>query len=625
MRTPVVPMSLQEQADALPTTPGVYLFKDEGGGVLYVGKAGNLRSRVRQYLSGNDERFMVRFLVAAARRVDVVPVGSEKESLLLENSLIKQHRPRYNVQLRDDKQFLRIRLDPTQAWPRLTTSRKPRPDGAKYFGPYPSATGARHALAFIQRHFALRTCSDAVLNSRMRPCLLYQMKRCVAPCVGLVSEPDYAELVEDAALALAGRDRELLPRLQLRMEALSDSENFEGAARIRDAIHAISTATQRQVVADARGDTRDTWGLYREADRGVMACLPTREGQVLEPFVFPFEGEVGDDGELLSGVLNAWYDGDRDIPKEVLVPQVLADADALAEVLRDRKGSKVRLTAPQRGDGAKLLVIAAATARTRFLTTHSAVERSARALTGLAELLGLDGPPWRIECFDNSNLLGDDPVASQVVFVDGRPAKAEYRRYHVKTVVGADDYATMREILGRRLRRAAEEGEFPDLLVVDGGRGQLSAAQQVLRELGFEDQPVIGLSKPRTERARGDREATDKIVVPGRDEPILLRADDPALRLLQQIRDEAHRFAIGFHRQERSKTRLTSVLDDVPGIGRQRRIKLLRHFGSLSALRAAAEAEIAGVPGFGPTQAARLFAVLHPPAGIGGRPVADGA
>ena len=611
MRKPVAPMSLQEQVDALPTTPGVYLFKDEAGGVLYVGKARNLRIRVRQYLSGNDERFMVRYLVAAARRIDAVPVGSEKEALLLESSLIKQHMPRYNVQLRDDKHFLRIRLDPTQAWPRLTTSRKPRPDGARYFGPYPSATGARHTLAFIQRHFALRTCSDAVLNSRTRPCLLYQMKRCVAPCVGLVSESEYAELVEDAALALAGRDRELLPRLQSRMETLSDAENFEGAARMRDVIRAVSAATQRQVVADTRGDTRDTWGLYREADRGVVACVPTREGQVLEPHVFPFEGEIVDDGELLSGVLNAWYDGD--IPKEVLLPLVLADADALAEVLRERKGSKVRLVAPQRGDGVLLLAIATATARTRFLTTHSEAERSARALTGLAELLGLEGPPWRIECFDNSNLLGADPVASQVVFVDGRPAKGEYRRYHVKTVVGADDYATMREILGRRLRRAAEEGEFPDLLVVDGGRGQLSAALHVLRELGLEDQPVIGLSKPRTEHARGDRDATDKIVVPGQDEPILLRADDPALRLLQHIRDEAHRFAIGFHRAVRSKARLTSVLDDVPGIGRQRRIKLLRHFGSLTALRAAGEAQIAEVPGFGPTVAARLFAALHPP------------
>ncbi|GDX79878.1 UvrABC system protein C [Deltaproteobacteria bacterium] len=606
-------MDLQDQADTLPTTPGVYLFKDVDGEVLYVGKATNLRSRVRQYLSGHDERFMVRYLVAAARRIEVVPVGSEKEALLLENSLIKQHMPRYNVKLRDDKAFLRIRLDSRQKWARLTTSRRPKPDGARYFGPYPSATSARRTLAFIQRHFRLRTCTDRVLNSRSRPCLLHQMNRCVAPCVGLVSEAAYAEIVEDAALALAGKNRELVPRLRERMGALAEAEDYEGAARMRDVIQALSAATQKQVVADSAVDTRDTWGLYREADRGVVACLPTRGGQVLEPRAFPFEGEIGDDGELLSAVLNSYYEADGDIPGEVLLPVALPDAEALAEVLRERRGGKVRLVEPRRGDGAELLTIITNAARSRFLTTHSEADRIAKALAGLAEIVGLDTPPWRIECYDNSNLLGEEPVASQVVFVDGRPAKKEYRRYHVKTVGQADDYATMREILGRRLRRAAEESEFPDLIVVDGGRGQLSAALDVLRELGLEDQAVIGLSKPRTEHARGDRDATDKIILPGRDEPILLRPDNPTLRLLQHIRDEAHRFAIGFHRDVRSKARLTSQLDEIAGIGKARRVRLLKHFGSFSGLQAASVEQIATVEGFGPTIAARVYSALHPP------------
>ncbi len=606
-------MKLTDQAEALPTTAGVYLFKDRDGEVLYVGKAANLRARVRQYLAGHDERFMVRYLVAAAARVESVPVGSEKDALLLENSLIKQHRPRYNVKLRDDKNFLRIRLDPRQKWPRLTTTRRAGNDGARSFGPYPSATSARRALAFVQRHFALRTCSDAVLESRTRPCLLYQMKRCVAPCVGFVSREQYAELVDDAALALAGSNRQLVPRLRDRMVQLSSAEDFEGAARVRDVMLAMQSATEKQFVADSQTDASDTWAVYREADRGVVACLPTRSGQVLEPRTFPFEGEIVDDGELLSAVLNNFYEEGEDVPAEVSVPAPLPAMEALAELLGERRGAKVRLGVPKRGPKVELVTIAANAARARFLTTHSESDRIARGLHGLAELAGLDAPPWRIECFDNSNLLGQEPVASQVVFIDGRPAKAEYRTYHVKTVAGPDDYATMREIIARRMRRAAAEGEFPDLIVVDGGRGQLSAALDVLRELGLEDQPVIGVSKPRTEHARGDRDATDKIVLPGQPEPIRLREGDPTLRLLQQLRDEAHRVAIGFHRKARSKARLTSALDDVPGIGKDRRVRLLRHFGSLSGVKSATAAEIATVEGFGPALAARIVASLAAP------------
>jgi excinuclease ABC subunit C len=602
--------SLAEQAEVLPTTAGVYLFKDRDGEVLYVGKAANLRARVRQYLAGHDERFMVRYLVAAADRVEVVPTASEKEAFLLENSLIKQHRPRYNSKLRDDKNFLRIRLDPRQRWPRLTTSRRSRPDGAKYFGPYPSATSARRTLGFVQRHFALRTCSDNVLNSRKRPCLLHQMGRCVAPCVGLVTLEAYAEIVEDAALALAGRDRELVPRLRARMAERAEAEDYEGAARLRDVVQALGSATERQSVADLGTNTCDAWAMYREADRGVVTCLPTRGGQVLEPHGFPFEGEIGEDGELLSAFLNRFYDGDSPIPAEILLPCEVAGREALTEVLRERRGGRVKLGEPQRGERSRLLEIAAGAAKARFLNQHSESERVARALHGLAEIAGLDGPPWRIECFDNSNLQGEEPVASQVVFIDGRPAKKEYRKYHVKTVVGADDYATMREVLGRRMRRAAEEGEFPDLLIVDGGRGQLSAALDVLRELGFDEQPVIGVSKPRTEHARGDRDASDKIVLPGVAEPVRLRADDPTLRLLQHIRDEAHRTAIGFHRATRSKSRLHSRLDDIPGLGKERRVALLKYFGSLSAVKLASAADIAAVPGFGPVLAGRIRTAL---------------
>jgi excinuclease ABC subunit C len=608
-------MDLAEQADVLPLTAGVYLFKDAAGEVLYVGKAVNLRARVRQYLLGHDERFMVRFLVAQAKRVEVVRVSNEKEALILENSLIKQHQPRYNIKLRDDKNFLHLRIDPRSFWPRFTLVRRPKEDGARYFGPYHSATHARRTLAFVQKSFPLRTCTDAVLRARKRPCLLHQMHRCIAPCVGMCQRDGYQEVLDDAVLFLGGRKPDLVKRLQVRMAELALAERYEDAARVRDVLKSVDAALETQAVADVKLGDRDAWGIFREGDRGAVAFLPVRGGLAREPRVFPFQGEVEDDRSLLSAALNTWYDEGRDVPPEVLLPVEPADRAALSEVLSERRGSRVEVCVPKRGDKTRLVDMANAAAETRFQGTHSEDERLERALETIAEIVGLDALPYRMECFDNSNLLGEDPVASQVVFVEGRPARSEYRRYKVKTVVGADDYATMREILGRRLRRAAEEGTFPDLLVVDGGRGQLSAAEDVLRELGLEDQAVIGIAKPRTERRRGERDAVDKIILRGQAEPVILREDDPALRLLQHIRDEAHRTAIGFHRNTRSRSALQSELDALPGIGKTRRQALLRHFGSTRALRGATVEQIAAVPGFGTVLAEKVKAALESPPG----------
>ncbi|MFN7143854.1 MAG: excinuclease ABC subunit UvrC [Myxococcota bacterium] len=602
-------MDLVEQAAALPTTAGVYVFKDKSGDVLYVGKAVNLRARVKQYLQGHDERYMVRYLVAAARSVEVFPVPSEKEALILENQLIKQHQPRFNTKLRDDKNFLHIRIDPRAKWPRFTLVRRIKDDGARYFGPYASATNARRTLAFVGKSFPLRTCTDRVLATRKRPCLLYQMRRCVGPCVDLCTSAEYAEVLQDALLFLSGKDRELVGRLQDRMLAAAEAEKFEEATRYRDLITTLRSSLDRQSVVDVRLGDRDVWALYREGDRGAVALLPVRGGHMQQPLVFPFEGEIVEDGELLSALLNDWYE--IDVPPEVLLPVDPPDHVALQDVLSERRGSKVTLAVPKRGEKVRVIEIAEQAAKARFHTTHSADERLAHALEQLAEIAGLDVPPYRIECYDNSNLLGQDPVASQVVFLEGKPARAEYRRYKVKTVIGADDFATMREILGRRLRRASEEGNFPDLIVVDGGRGQLNAAEAVLRELGLEDQAVIGLSKPRTERKRGDRDAVDKIILRDNPDPIVLPETHPTLRMLQHIRDEAHRTAIGFHRKTRSKSHLKSALDDLPGLGPTRRQALLTHFGSLKAVREAAPDRIAEVPGFGPALAKRVWEALQ--------------
>lgn len=603
--------SLEDQAEGLPTEPGVYLWKDAEGVVLYVGKAINLRQRVRQYLAGQDGRYMVPFLVNSAARIETVPVRTEKEALLLENLYIKQHKPRYNIKLRDDKNFLHVRIDPRAEWPRFSLVRRPKDDGAKYFGPYHTATTARRTLQFVQRSFPLRTCTDAVLRSRKKPCLLYQLKRCVAPCVNLCTKDAYDDVLQDAVLFLGGKDRELQGRLTLQMTALAEAERFEEAARVRDLLTAVGASLDRQVVADVKMGDRDAWGLHREGDRGAIACLPVRGGLAREPMVFPFAGELGEDPELLTATLNRWYREEGSAPAEVLVPVELPAV--IAEILSELRGAIVRVRMPQRGDKTGLVEIAGNAAKSRFAVDHGEEDRIQRALDGIAELAQLSGPPTRIECYDNSNLLGMDPVASQVVFIDGRPSRKDYRRYKVKTVVGADDYATMEEILRRRLTRAMESGDFPDLIVVDGGRGQLNSALAVLAELGLEQQPVIGLSKPRTERKAGDRDAVDKIVLPWEHEPVILRYDDPSLRLLQHLRDEAHDTAVGFHRKTRSKRTLRSALEDLPGVGPARRKALLLHFGSMGAIRAADIDTLAQAPGMGKKLAEGLWKGLHAP------------
>lgn len=618
---------LERKVSSLPTRSGVYLFKDRRGRVIYVGKAVNLRARVRQYLGGQDERQMVPFLVANATDVEVVATDTEKEALLLENTLIKKHRPRYNVKLVDDKNFLHLRVDPRSSWPRYTLVRRIKDDGARYFGPYASASRARETLAVLSRHFPLRTCTDQVLRTRKRPCILHQMHRCVAPCVDLVDKSAYDEILEESILFLEGRHRPLVQRLTDRMQRAAEAEQFEDAARIRDLVRSIEATLERQKVVDPKLRDRDVWGLYREGNRGAVAILPIREGMMGEPRVTPVTSLVGDDADVLSSLILDAYGAGSDVPGEVLVPRLPPEHATLAELLSERRGRKVQLVAPERGERVRLVELAQENARLRFLREHDEDERLEQALRELAEIVGLAEPPARIECFDNSNIGGANPVAAMAVLIDGRPARAEYRRYRVRTVVGSDDYATMREILGRRFKRGLEEGNLPDLLVVDGGKGQLNVALAVLRELGVPNQPVIGIAKPRTEHARGEADATDKIVVPGTKDPIRLRPGHPALRLLQHVRDEVHRHAVGYHRQVRNRETLQSVLEAIPGVGPTRRKALLKHLGSAGAVANAGVDELAAVPGIGPALAAQIHAALHPEEAppAPGEPVADAA
>jgi excinuclease ABC subunit C len=602
---------LETRAAELPTTSGVYLFKDRRGKVIYVGKAVNLRARVRQYLAGADERMMVPFLVKHAVDVEVVITDTEKEALLLENTLIKKHRPRFNAKLRDDSNFLHLRIDPRSEWPRYDLVRRIRDDGTRFFGPYHSASKARTTLAFLQRAFPLRTCTDAVLHSRKRPCLLHQMGRCVAPCVGLVDETSYDEIVQGSMAFLEGKREPAIRSLHTRMNAASDALEFEKAARLRDLAFSIEASVERQKVVDTDLADRDVWGLYREGRRGAFVIVPVREGVMNEPRAALVEfGD--DDPELLSSLLNTTYSGEAPIPPQLLVPVLPFDHLALEEVLSERRGGRVRIVSPQRGDKVRLVELAAENARVRYLRETDEDERHARAMQELAEVLELAEPPHRIECFDNSNLGGTNPVAAMAVFLDGRPARAEYRRYRVKTVVGSDDVATMREILGRRFRRAIDEGVRPDLLVVDGGKGQVGAAMAVLQDLGLHDQAVCGISKPRTEHARGNRSATDKVVLPNRKDPLRLPEGHPALRILQHVRDEVHRHAVRYHRQVRNRETLGSVLEAIPGIGPARRKALLRVLGSADRVADASVDELAAIPGIGPDIARRLHEAFHP-------------
>lgn len=604
--------TLDARIARLPTRPGVYLFLGGGGEILYVGKAVNLRARVRQYFSGQDGRAMVPFLVRDVEDVQVVLVETEKEALILENTLIKKHQPRYNARLRDDKNFLHLRLDPREAWPRYTLVRRIRNDGARYFGPFHSAARARQTLDALERYFPLRTCTDTMFRGRSRPCLLCQMGRCGGACAGRMTPEEYREVVEESSLFLQGRSRELLDRLRERMASLAEAERFEEAARIRDLVRSMETTVERQRVVDPRLGDRDVWGVYREGDQGMAAILPVRGGHMQDPVVRRLEGVLGEDAELLAALLNQHYDPPSGadlrgwIPPEVVVPVDPEGRPALEEVLGERRGGRVHLRVPQRGDKAHLVDLAVQNARERFLQATDEDERRRRALEALARVCRLRAPPRRVECFDNSNLQGTDPVASMVVFVDGKPARAEYRRYRVKTVEGADDYATMREILGRRFTRGRTEGNLPDLVVVDGGRGQLSAARAVLAELGLPDQPVVGLVKPRTEHRKGRRSAVDRVVLPDVRDPVALRPQNPALRLLQHLRDESHAHAVRYHRKVRNRRTLGSVLDDLPGVGPTRKQALLARFGSARAVAEASEAQLATVPGIGPATARRI-------------------
>ncbi len=598
--------SLREVLDRIPAEPGVYLMKDKKGRVVYIGKAASLRARVRSYFTrSGDTRAFVSLLGRLLSDVETVVTNNEKEALLLENNLIKKHQPRFNVNLRDDKNYLVLRLDPRLDYPRLEVVRRIGTDGARYFGPYHSATSARETLTVVNRHFKLRTCSDHVMASRRRPCLQYQIKRCDAPCVFPVDKQAYAEQVRDVSLFLEGKDRELVGRLDTRMREAASREEYESAAAIRDQLRSLEkTLEEQRVVSDELRD-QDVIGFHREGTAVEIAVLHVRGGKLLGRRTFHFGGQEFPDEEIVSSFVSLYYDLGSYIPDEVLLPLAIEDAAVKAEWLRERRGGKraVDVLVPQRGPRAKLVELAHKNAQSSYVSRRDKAKDVGEALAKLRARLQLKREPKRIECFDISHIQGTATVASMVVFLDGEPAKGEYRRFKVKSVTN-DDFAAMYEVLSRRFRRSvkAEAGEkpwpLPDLLVVDGGKGQLATAMAALGDVGVDTGvdgiDVVGIAK---EREATDEKKPDRVFLPRIKDPIKLRPNAAELFVLARIRDEAHRFAITYHKKLRGRRTLRSALEDVPGVGPKRKRELLKRFGSLKKVREATVEELAAAPG----------------------------
>jgi len=592
----VIAEAAQRKLDKLPASPGVYVFHGSDGTVLYVGKARSLRSRVRSYFQpgSSDLRAFVSRLERELADIETYVTHTDKEAALLENQLIKSHQPKYNVKLRDDKEFLSLRLDAKKRWPRLEVVRRPKPDGAQYFGPYHSATAARQTLRLVNRYFQLRTCTDMEFRLRSRPCLQHQIKRCPGPCVLDVDEKEYGVQVANVARFLDGRHDELVHDLDARMQGASGELEYERAAVYRDQLRAVERAQEEQRVAGVQKSDQDVIGFHRQADHVEVAVLNMRGGRLFGVRTLPLRRVAVPNDEMLGAFLRQHYSERPSMPDEILVPVPIEMSEALEEVWSENRKRRVQIVQPKRGAKAKLLELARENAEHAYREKERAREDVETRLEALRKQLRLAVLPRRIECVDISHTGGEETVAVFVALQDGAPAKERYRSFRVKGVSGGDDYGAMYEVLTRRLRRGRDEEEgweLPDLLVVDGGKGQLGVAVRAVEDVGVNDLEIASVAKPRV-TATGEEEG-DRVFRPGQKNAIPVRSSS-ALSLLLLARDETHRASNALRKKVGRKRRLQSELDGVPGVGPKTRGKLLRALGSMSGVLAATEEQLIG-------------------------------
>jgi len=609
---------LQAQLQTLPKRPGVYMMRNAEDEVIYVGKAAVLRSRVRSYFgSPHSLEPKTRHLVEQIADFEYIVTSSAQEALILEATLVKRHQPFFNVRLKDDKHYPYLKIGLNEPWPRVEITRRVQPDGARYFGPYASAGSVRKTLDLVKKLFPWRSCTKVITGTDPRPCLDYFIHRCIAPCAGYCSKEEYDNVIRQVILFLEGRVDQVLRELRLKMDEAAEGLEFERAAVLRDQIQAVERVTERQVMAAAAAVDTDVFGLARKDNQACVQVFFIRGGNVIGRDAFTLEG-VADEPEdqVMASFLKQFYQSATYVPRRLLLPTCPADAPLIQAWLSEVRGRRAVLAVPQRGAKRQLVATAEENAREALQVMQARwladTGKTRAALEELQEELNLPAMPQRIECYDISNIQGTSAVGSMVVFLDGRPATAQYRRFRIKSVVGANDYAMLQEVLRRRFKRAAqapagpgpspeagpptanvepraEEGGWaqPDLVIVDGGKGQLSAALDVMRDLAVAHIPAAGLAKQHEE-----------LFVKDVSEPIVLPRTSQALYLVQRIRDEAHRFAITYHRNVRQKAGISSALDAVPGIGPKRKRELLRKFGSVARIRQASPDDIAATPGF---------------------------
>ena len=600
---------IEAQIKELPDKPGVYQMKDETGDIIYVGKAKSLRKRVRSYFRKANHTFKTKIMIDHIDDFDYIVTDTEVEAYILEANLIKKYQPKFNIRLKDDKSYPYIKVTTNEDFPRVFKTRVVKNDGNKYFGPFADVNAIYKTINVLKDLFSLRTCKREINEGETydRPCLNYHIDKCHGPCIGEISKKEYNELIDKVLMFLSGRQTELIDKIEEKMYKASDNNDFENAAKYRDQMEALKEVTRQQKVMSASSKDQDIMAVAQgEEDQACVQLLLVRNGRLMGQEHFILEGVAEENVEQIMGsFLQQYYEQAPQIPDEVLLNTEIDSTELLAQRLRQKKGRKVKVQKPVQGDKKRLIEMAMRNAKQNLkkeeIREKYRKKQTEQAIKELQAELDMDNPPEHIEGFDISNIQGRDSVASLVVFKGGTPSKQDYRRFKIKTVEGADDFASMQEVIERRYNRLLKEDrKLPDLILIDGGKGQLSAAYEILEKLDLKDQPVIGLAKKEEE-----------IFKPNKSEPIIISHRSPALHLLQRVRDEAHRFAVSYHRKLRSRRLTHSLLDKIPGVGPKRRKALLRHFGSLGEIKKANITKLKQVEGISGKTARKIYDYLR--------------